>query len=413
MVETRRLIELGSKLSDLASFPGGPLLVALSGGPDSTALAYLAARSGAELRAVHVDHGTSHAESFRIAATEICHVLGIDLEIVTVDLSGSAFTEERARQERYQVFTDLRKTGEWVLTGHSRDDQAETVLMHLIRGAGPAGMAGIPTRTNQMVARPLLGIARADLRELATLAGLRFVDDPANEDADFTRNAIRMTVIPLVESRFNPRFSEALARSAGALRRDIEFLDHESSVLPVEIAEGHSQAARSVLITAPRPLADRAVRRMVTVLRPPYGPSSDEMDLIWGVIGGSTTGARLGHGLEVLVSGPLFVVRKTQGEDSLEARTELGVGSHRLGRWVLEVTRFNEPARSIPLSVRSAVFPVDTSLTASSDEGGRVTVEAGGEPAWVPGVKRLPVAFYQSGSTGYLSVFATEVEGWR
>lgn len=412
MVATRRLDNLVSKISSSAEFPDGGLLVALSGGADSAALAYLASRTEQPTRAIHVDHGTPHAPLLKGAAMDIAVTIGIDIQVVQVDLSGSPFSEARARKARYQALVASKEPGEWVLTGHTLEDQAETVLMSIIRGTGPVGLTGIPARTDQMVARPLLSSSRPDLREMAMLAGLSFVDDPSNRDVGFTRNAVRLEVMPDLESRFNPGLTQSLARLARLVSRDTDLLGAASSDLPTHIDENRAQIARSVLLTTPRPVADRALRRMVSTLRPPHGPTHDEMAAIWSVVNGERKQAELAGGLEVGLNDALFEIRTGDPGPTAPFRKPLGPGQHTFGGLILEVVESKTACRVFPLSPLAALFPADTSLHAVSDGSGRVVVEVDGEVAWVPGGKRFPIAFYDPGATGYLSVFATEENGW-
>ncbi len=412
MVATRRLDSLVTRVSSSVEFPDGELLVALSGGADSAALAYLASRTEQLTRAIHVDHGTPHAPLLRGAAMDIAETIGIHLEVVQVDLSGSPFSEARAREARYQALIASKEPGEWVLTGHTLEDQAETVLMSIIRGAGPVGLAGIPARTDQMVVRPLLSSSRSDLREMTVLAGLPFVDDPSNKDVGFTRNAVRLEVMPDLESRFNPGLTQSLARLAKLVGRDSDLLGAASSDLPAHIHEKSAQIARSVLVTAPRPVADRTLRGMVSTLRPPHGPTHDEMAAIWSVVNGEAKQAELAGGLKLGLNDALFEIHSGDPEQTASFRRPLGPGRHNVGSLILEVVESKTACRVIPLSSFAALFPVDTPLLAVSEGSGRLVVEVDGEVAWVPGGKRYPVAFYDPGATGYLSVFATEENGW-
>lgn len=412
MVATRRLADLVSKVSSEAEFPDGGLLVALSGGADSAVLAHLASRTEQPTRAIHIDHGTPHAALLRGAATDIAETIGIDLQVVQVDLSESPFSEARARKARYQALVAAQDPGEWVLTGHTLDDQAETVLMSIIRGTGPDGLMGIPVRTDQMVARPLLSSSRSDLREMAMLTGLPFVDDPSNKDVGFTRNAVRLEVMPDLESRFNPGLTQSLARLARLVSRDTDLLSAASSDLPARIHQNRAQIARSVLLTTPRPVADRTLRSMVSTLRPPHGPTHDEMAAIWSVVNGEAKRAELAGGLKVGLNDALFEIRSGGSEPTAPFRKPLGPGQHTFGSLILEVIESETACRVVPLSPLNALFAADTSLLAVSDRSGRVVVEVDGEVAWVPGGKRFPIAFYDPGATGYLSVFATEENGW-
>ena len=135
------------------------LVIALSGGPDSAAAATLAREAGMAIRAIHVDHGLPGSAVMRSAATAIAAELGIDLEVVEVH--PAVTTETALREARYEALLTHIDPNETLVTGHTSDDQAETVLMNLLRGAGPRGLAGMPRR------------ARADLEAVPRSVGRR------------------------------------------------------------------------------------------------------------------------------------------------------------------------------------------------------------------------------------------------
>jgi tRNA(Ile)-lysidine synthase len=168
--------------------PGTPVDVAVSGGPDSLALLVLAVAAGCEVTAHHVDHRLrtgSAAEADVVAA--VAGRLGAAFEAHQVDVADGPNLEARAREARRAVLPPS-------MTGHTADDRAETVLLNLLRGAGPDGLAGIsPSPT-----RPLLGLRRADTEALCAALDLEPVDDPSNRDPRFRRNRVRHELLPLL-----------------------------------------------------------------------------------------------------------------------------------------------------------------------------------------------------------------------
>ena len=169
--------------------PGTPVTCAVSGGADSLTLLVLAVASGCEPTAVHVDHGLrdgSAAEADIVA--QAADRLGVPSRSVRVEVGEGPNLEARARAARYAALPA------GVLTGHTADDRAETVLLHLLRGAGPTGAIGI-ARTP---ARPLLDLRRADTVALCEAVGLAPVLDPSNADPRFRRNRIRHELLPLL-----------------------------------------------------------------------------------------------------------------------------------------------------------------------------------------------------------------------
>ena len=215
--------------------PGELVLAACSGGPDSLALAAALAHEAPRLRlrggGVTVDHGLQPGSGQRAqAVAEVLAGLGLDpVENVRVRVSGGAGQggpESAARSARYQALEEVAEaTGaSVVLLGHSRDDQAETVLLRLARGSGSRSLGGMPARRGRY-RRPLLGVGRATMRAACEALGLRPWDDPHNTDPAFTRARVRHQALPALEAALGPRVAEALARTASQLRSDAEALD--------------------------------------------------------------------------------------------------------------------------------------------------------------------------------------------
>ena len=192
----------------LREHPAGALRVAFSGGPDSTALLHVLA--GIEearargLRAVHVDHGLhAHSGAWAEQARQFCSVLEIECTVVRVQVErhGGEGIEAAARHARYAAFAEVLRAGEWLLPGHHRDDQAETVLLKLLRGSGPEGLGGMrelrPLGAG-MLWRPLLQAPREVLREYVQRHRLPVIDDPSNADTQLSRNYLRNEILPHV-----------------------------------------------------------------------------------------------------------------------------------------------------------------------------------------------------------------------
>ncbi|TFD10040.1 tRNA lysidine(34) synthetase TilS [Cryobacterium sp. TMT1-2-2] len=213
--------------------PEGLVLVGLSGGADSLALAaataFEAGRLGIRAGAVIVDHNLQTGSADVAArAAEAASRLGLDPVLVlsvTVERDGTG-PEAAARVQRYAAFdTALAKTGaSGVLLGHTLDDQAETVLLGLARGSGSTSLRGMAARTGPIL-RPLLGIRRAQTWQFCTDAGLEPWSDPQNFDPRYARVRVRETVLPLLETELGPGVAGALARTAETLREDSDALD--------------------------------------------------------------------------------------------------------------------------------------------------------------------------------------------
>lgn len=248
-----------------------PVVVACSGGGDSTALLAITADAGLEPIAVHVDHGLRP-----VGGRERDHVaglaarLGVRFDARSVDVGTGSNLEERARDARYEVLEAARveHCATAVLVAHTTDDQAETVLLNILRGAAGTGLAGMPARRG-FVVRPLLGFRRADTSALCAALGLPVLHDPMNDDEAFRRVAVRHRVLPLLESVAGRDLVPVLARQAELLREESTFLD-ELARAAWPGPEGTSARALAALSPV---LARRAVRQW---LGPPP-PSSAEV----------------------------------------------------------------------------------------------------------------------------------------
>lgn len=297
MAGTRRLKELADSAETRLRLPPGPFTVALSGGADSAALAFLALRHGAAADALHVDHGLPASAMLREAAIEIAAKLDLDLEIVAVEVGDGASPEEQARIARYGVLDGWRQT---VLTAHTKDDNAETILINLIRGTAATGLGGIPYHRPPHTYRPTLDITRAETREIASLLGLSFRDDPMNFDLDVMRNRIRHEIIPRARE-MNPRVIDALARAATAVTADSTLLDGM-----VDHIDTTSGVAIGILVTLPRPLANRLLGRLISSAG--VGLTEDRLARVWSVVEGRSERQDLAEGLAVIRRGAMVVV---------------------------------------------------------------------------------------------------------
>jgi tRNA(Ile)-lysidine synthase len=209
----------------LDEVPGAPLVVAFSGGPDSTALLHALAGQMPRppLRAIHIDHGL-HADSatWAVHCRRLCDSLGVPIDVVrvTVDLTRGEGIEAAARRARHAAFASALKPGEHVVLAHHRDDQMETVLLKLMRGAGPDGLAGMKTMrplAAGMLWRPLLDLPRTVLLDHIAANGLSTLHDPSNDDPRIARGYLRATVIPALMDQW-PQAAVSITHSARLCR---------------------------------------------------------------------------------------------------------------------------------------------------------------------------------------------------
>ena len=214
--------------------PGAHLALGLSGGVDSVALlsvlAELAPRMRFSLSALHVNHGISaNAPRWAAFCSELCAKFGIPLQSQTVDIGPYRHLglEGAARSARYEAFA--RVDADFVVLAQHRDDQAETLLLRLVRGSGLRGLAGMArlrplAGTQARLLRPLLGVSRAEIEAYARQRGLEWVEDESNADTVRHRNFLRHEVLPALEREF-PAARAAIARAAAHLTEARELLD--------------------------------------------------------------------------------------------------------------------------------------------------------------------------------------------
>lgn len=223
---------------------GDRVLAGVSGGPDSMALILslmgIADTWGLELGIAHINHGlrgeAADLDEAFVREFAACH--GIRFHGCRTDVAGLAAgrklsMETAGRQARYDFFKET--TGRFgytrVALGHTRDDNAEGVLMNLIRGSGPKGLSGIPARRDGWIVRPLILASRAEVLAFLDGLGQSYRVDASNNDPRYTRNRIRNRLIPLIETEFNPNLVEGLNRLAGIMQQEDEWLDQEASRL--------------------------------------------------------------------------------------------------------------------------------------------------------------------------------------
>ena len=234
---------------ELCHFPPArsPVTCAVSGGADSLALLVLATAAGLDVTAVYVDHGirpTSGDDAAVVAAAAAALGAGFRCEAVSIEPGPNL--EARARRARYAVLAPD------ALLGHTADDQAETVLLNLLRGAGLGGVAGM----RPDLRRPLLGLRRSDTGEVCRLAGLTPVIDQTNFDPAFRRNRVRHDALPLLNDIFERDVTPLLCRHADLAREAAEALD--------DAVAGIDPTDCAALAAVPRALARWALRRWIT-----------------------------------------------------------------------------------------------------------------------------------------------------
>ncbi|MCM1055499.1 MAG: tRNA lysidine(34) synthetase TilS [Bacteroides sp.] len=251
---------------------GGRVIVALSGGADSVTLLHclneIKDELGFELSACHVNHNLrgKDSDSDQAYAEELCAKMNIPIRSFSVDVSGTAekhqSVEERARALRYKVFSEeARRLGARVATAHSSCDNTETVLLNMLRGTGLKGLCGIPPVRDYLI-RPLILCTREEIESYCKEKGLGFVTDKTNFSTAYTRNKVRLELIPkLLE--INPSLYGGISRMTSALAEDSAFLEALAKERLSEAKLEEFSYSSAMLASLPRPILTRAVSLML------------------------------------------------------------------------------------------------------------------------------------------------------
>lgn len=248
------------------------IVVAVSGGADSVALLHalcsLKEELGLSVSACHINHNLRGEESDgdEQYVRNLCEKLGVPLNVYSVDVRGSAkkheSTEETARKLRYECFEkEATEKNALIATAHTASDNAETVIMNILRGTGTKGLCGIPVKRGYIV-RPLLGCTREDIEEYCKSNSLRFVTDSTNLSDDYTRNRIRHNVIPLL-SEFNPSLITTFTRMTEAVTDDNAFIERFSQEKAEECKADDGKYDSRKLSALERPVLRRIISRIL------------------------------------------------------------------------------------------------------------------------------------------------------
>lgn len=233
------------------------ILVAVSGGPDSVCLLHVLRELGYPVQIAHFDHQTRHGDSAADAAfvRELAARLDIPFHVDSRPVGewaaeSSRSFEEFARDVRYRFFVDVAKAHGCtaVATGHHADDQAETVLMRILRGTTTRGLGGIPPismREKLRIVRPLIETTREEILAYLEDSGIDYCTDRSNEDLHFLRNRVRHALLPHLATEYNPRIRNALTRLAGSQRQDNDLLESLAAAAAKQCVTGPGRLDRA------------------------------------------------------------------------------------------------------------------------------------------------------------------------
>lgn len=230
------------------------IVVGLSGGADSVALTHILFTSyGAKkLVAAHINHGIRGEEGERDEGfvRDFCHSLGLELKLLRADVPAIAAKErigleECGRRLRYEFFEKLCTENSLIATAHNMNDNAETLMLNLIRGTGLSGLAGIPPMRGNIV-RPILNMSRREIEAYCQNNGLLYVNDSTNDMQDYTRNKLRHSVMPILQ-QINPQALEHICAAAAIAGQGAKYAEKRAAQLLHSCAEGRSLKAEALL----------------------------------------------------------------------------------------------------------------------------------------------------------------------
>jgi tRNA(Ile)-lysidine synthase len=265
MANTKKLLKSNKKVANFVAHPlvsqlnqflgcylkpSQRVLLALSGGLDSSVLLHLLAVAKQvipfELHAMHVHHGLSaNADDWADFCTQQCQILNVPIEIVRVkvDKNPKLGIEATARQLRYEALFDFKLDGiapDFIVTAHHQDDQAETLLLQLFRGAGLKGLSSMASiDESRRLMRPLLEVSRQTLQEYATRTNILWCDDESNDNTQYERNFVRHAVMPVLGQRY-PAVKSVLARTASHLAEANDLLDTLAKIDAEKLLQNNS-----------------------------------------------------------------------------------------------------------------------------------------------------------------------------
>ena len=288
---------------DKCTFPSeGELICAVSGGADSAALLILAAETSSTVRAIHVNHGlrpevSEEAQKVGMLANK----LNVGFEEIKIELTDGPNLEERARDARYRVLPNE------VLTGHTADDQAETVLLQLMRGGSLDALSGM-----RLSGHPLLRLRRCDTEAICDLFGYQPIFDPSNKNPRFLRNRVRHEILPLMVDVAQRDVAPLFVRAADLARDDRDLLDELASAIdPTDV---------KALNSAPVPLARRAIRQW---LRNGHPPDLAAVERVLEVARGNSLGTEIAGGKRIRRSkGKLHLFERISSEGEVSETSD-------------------------------------------------------------------------------------------
>lgn len=409
----------------IAALPG-PVAIAVSGGADSGVVAWAAAEAGVSARCLHVDHGLATSATMRAAAVSIATALGLALEVLQV--APSSASEADLRTARYEALLGALTAGEVLVTAHTEDDQAETMLLNLLRGTGLPGLGGIPARRGP-IRRPILDVARHDIRSLADRLGLPYVDDPENTVTDHLRNRVRNDLIPRIEAEFSPSVRTNLRRTASGVSEALAPMIEAVRSVRCEVRDASLRAAVGPLMAVDASVRRWVLREMIAHVRGPYPPSREEVDRVEAALvdGSGTDLADTLHRFRV--KGPWYELSPPGPAPpgpapvsdggcwgAFRFHTRRWEGGPLVSKWRFVHAPGAYTVRAVAGGDRIEMATGHKDAREAIREAGidavgwPVVTDASERVVWIPGVRHS--AWSPTGSSGYVETIAEEDAGW-
>ena len=307
---------------------GDSILVGLSGGADSVSLTYalvsLAEKLGIKVYAAHLNHGIRDQEALSDEkfAIDFSAKLGIKCFVKRVkikELAVGVSEELLGRKERYAFFDEICKEHniKLIATAHNKNDNAETIVMNLIRGATLQGLSGIPYQRDNII-RPLLDVSRNEIEQYCHDNSLDYVTDSTNLHQDYTRNKVRLSLLPMIEERFNPNFISTLTNNARYFSEDSKFIENIVNEEYEKVVKSNS-ANIVKLIDLPMSISRRIIYKMLSeAFKGNVDISSNYVDAILQLIKNSTSGKsiNIGKGFKACIEYDTLFIRKQNKTNS-------------------------------------------------------------------------------------------------
>jgi tRNA(Ile)-lysidine synthase len=395
-------------------------LALVSGGPDSVALLRVVIALGGEPVVLHVDHGLRSEESREDAefVRELCRRLNVRCEVRRLELDGGSNLQARARDERYRLAEETADLlgQQVVVTGHTADDVAETVLMNLARGTGLRGLAGIPPVRGR-VQRPLIGCTRREILDYLKELDQPYRTDPTNLTGKYARNRVRLEVLPVLEELY-PAAAGNIARAASLVREDLEILEElatgtlemrgEEVILPLDglmelrpsLRRHAVRLAYTTLVPDTAPLPSNLIEAVLGLLEDREGTRT--LDLPGGVVASGRSGEELVFyrgsrsivsyreeirtGEAVVFGGWRISAREVSGYDHVDAaRPEVAYLDAANGPYQVRMAREGDIIRPLGLGGTKKVLRamMDRKVPSDLRRSTPVVVDGRDEIAWI------------------------------